>query len=172
MGVMAHELAHIKNRDTLTMTITATLAGAVGMLANIASMQMMFGGNRNNPMGIIGVVLTMVLAPLAATMVQMAISRAREYKADALGAEICGEPLWLANALADLSRGAGQIDNERAERNPATAHMFIVNPLHARAIDGLFATHPPMEERIRRLQAMAGGRGGSLAGRSPSGPWG
>jgi heat shock protein HtpX len=171
-GVMAHELAHIKNRDTLTMTITATLAGAVGMLANIASMQMLFGGNRNNPLGGVGVVLTMVLAPLAATMVQMAISRAREYKADEAGARICGEPLWLANALADLHRGAERIDNHHAEQNPATAHMFIVNPLHARSLDGLFATHPPMEERIRRLQAMAGGRSSSGAGRSRTGPWG
>ncbi len=172
-GVMAHELAHIKNRDTLTMTITATLAGAIGILANIASFQMLFGGGRNNPLGFVGVLLTLVLAPLAATMVQMAISRSREYKADALGAEICGEPLWLANALADLSRSAAQIDNQHAERNPATAHMFIVNPLHARSIDGLFATHPPMEERIRRLRAMAGNRSSSFAGGlRRSGPWG
>jgi heat shock protein HtpX len=172
-GVLAHELAHIKNRDTLTMTVTATIAGAVGILANIASFQMLFGNNRNNPLGIVDVIATMLLAPLAATMVQMAISRAREYKADALGAEICCQPLWLANALADLDRGAAQIDNRHAEQNPATAHLFIVNPLHARAIDGLFATHPPMEERIRRLQAMAGTRRSSFAspGRS-AGPWG
>ena len=173
-GVMAHELAHIKNRDTLTMTVTATIAGAVGILANIASFQMLFGDNRNNPLGIVGVIATMILAPLAATLVQMAISRAREYEADELGARICGEPLWLADALAGLSRDAARIDNRHAEKNPATAHLFIVNPLHARAIDGLFATHPPMEERIRRLQAMAGPRrpaGGSFAGRS-AGPWG
>lgn len=166
-GVMAHELAHIKNRDTLTMTITATLAGAIGMLSQIASFQMMFGGNRNNPLGIIGVLLAMIIAPLAATMVQMAISRAREYKADELGAQICGEPLWLANALQGLSRDAARIDNRHAEQNPATAHMFIVNPLHAHAVDGLFRTHPPMEERIRRLHAMAGG-----ARQSQRGPWG
>ena len=172
-GVMAHELAHIKNRDTLTMTVTATVAGAVGILANIASFQMLFGDSRNNPLGIVGVIATMVLAPLAATMVQMAISRAREYEADELGAQICGEPLWLANALADLSRSAAQIDNQHAEQNPATAHLFIVNPLHARSIDGLFATHPPMEERIRRLQAMAGARRGSFASRGrAAGPWG
>jgi heat shock protein HtpX len=191
-GVMAHELAHVKNRDTLVMTITATIAGAVGMLANIASFQMLFGGNRNSPLGIIGVILTMVLAPMAAMLVQMAISRAREYEADELGAKICGEPLWLASALGGLSRSAVQIDNEKAEQNPATAHMFIVNPLHARSIDGLFSTHPPMEERIRRLHAMSssGGRplggnaerssgseGGSLSGsfsRKPAskGPWG
>jgi heat shock protein HtpX len=155
------------------MTVTATVAGAVGILANIASFQMLFGDSRNNPLGIVGVIATMVLAPLAATMVQMAISRAREYEADELGAQICGEPLWLANALADLSRSAAQIDNQHAEQNPATAHLFIVNPLHARSIDGLFATHPPMEERIRRLQAMAGARRGSFASRGrAAGPWG
>jgi heat shock protein HtpX len=197
-GVMAHELAHIKNRDTLIMTVTATIAGAVGMLANLASLQMLFGDSRNNPLGMIGAVLTMVLAPMAAMLVQMAISRAREYEADALGAEICGQPVWLADALAGLSRTAPQIDNQAAERNPATAHLFIVNPLHAHAIDGLFSTHPPMQERIRRLLAMAGadrqgdgtgataaglgrgegdrGRGGphgSFArGRPKRGPWG
>ena len=120
---------------------------------------MLFGGNRNSPLGIIGVILTMVLAPMAAMLVQMAISRAREYEADELGAKICGQPLWLASALGGLSRSAAQIDNEKAEQNPATAHMFIVNPLHARSIDGLFSTHPPMEERIRRLQAMSSGGG-------------
>ena len=190
-GVMAHELAHVKNRDTLIMTITATIAGAVSMLANIASFQMLFGGNRNSPLGIVGVILTMVLAPMAAMLVQMAISSAREYKADELGAQICGQPQWLASALGGLSRSAAQIDNVKAEQNPATAHMFIVNPLHARSIDGLFSTHPPMEERIRRLQAMSssgrrpvgggadsGGAGGSsLSGsfsRRPArkGPWG
>lgn len=167
-GVMAHELAHVKNRDTLVMTITATIAGAIGILANIASFQMLFGDNRNNPLGIVGVILTMILAPMAAMLVQMAISRAREYEADKMGAEICGQPLWLASALAGLSRSAAQIDNEKAERNPATAHMFIVNPLHARAIDGLFSTHPPMEERIRRLQAMSGSGGGHPMGRGGS----
>ena len=176
-GVMAHELAHVKNRDTLLMTITATIAGAVSMLANIASFQMLFGGSRNNPLGMIGTILMMVLAPMAAMMVQMAISRAREYEADRMGAEICGEPRWLASALGGLSRGAAQIDNQAAEQNPATAHMFIVNPLHARAIDGLFSTHPPMEERIRRLHAMSSGGEsslrGSFGGRPASkGPWG
>jgi len=171
-AVVAHELAHIKNRDTLTMTITATLAGTIGMLANIAGFRMLFGGQRNSPLGLIGVLATMILAPLAATMVQMAISRAREYKADGLGAEICGQPLWLADALAGLSRDAQRIDNKQAERHPATAHLFIVNPLHARTIDGLFATHPPMEERIRRLQQMAGPRGARPSADSPGGPWG
>ncbi|MGY9054106.1 MAG: zinc metalloprotease HtpX [Alphaproteobacteria bacterium] len=172
-GVMAHELAHIQNRDTLIMTITATVAGAVGVLANIASFQMLFGGNRNSPLGGFGAILGIILAPLAAALVQMAISRAREYEADQRGAEICGEPRWLANALQGLHRDATLIDNDQAERNPATAHMFIVNPLHARSIDGLFSTHPPMEERIRRLNAMSGGRRGSFARpKLPTGPWG
>ena len=156
-GVMAHELAHVKSRDTLIMTITATLAGALSMLANFAMWTSVFGGNRNNPMGIVGVLLMAILAPLAATLVQLAISRAREYEADKLGAEICGRPLWLASALERLEQSARAIDNHTAERNPATAHLFIVNPLHAHSVDSLFATHPPMAERIARLRAMAGG---------------
>lgn len=152
-GVMAHELAHIKNRDTLIMTITATIAGAISMLANFA---LFFGGqSRNNPLGIFGVILISILAPLAATIVQMAISRSREYEADKIGAEICGRPLWLASALDKISGAAQQIDNHQAEQNPATAHMFIINPLHVHAIDGLFSTHPSTAERIRRLQNMS-----------------
>lgn len=162
-GVMAHELAHVRNRDTLTMTITATLAGALSMLANWALWIGAFGGgNRNNPLGIVGVLLVSILAPIAAMLVQMAISRTREYEADRIGAEICGHPLWLASALQKLDRGAKVIDNATAEDNPATAHMFIVNPLHKRSVDGLFSTHPAMEERIRRLREMAG----------VNGPWG
>jgi len=149
-GVMAHELAHIKNRDTLTMTITATIAGAISMLANFA---MFTGGNRNNG-GLIGALAIMILAPIAASLVQMAISRSREYEADRVGAEICGRPMWLASALAKISNGAAQIDNEDAERNPATAHMFIINPLHGRGADNLFSTHPATQNRIERLQAM------------------
>jgi len=149
-GVMAHELAHIKNRDTLVMTITATLAGAISMLANFA---MFFGGN-NNRMGIVGVLAVAILAPLAATIVQMAISRAREYEADRVGAEICGRPEWLASALEKIAGKAQVIDNHAAERNPATAHMFIINPLHMHAIDGLFSTHPKTDERVRRLRMM------------------
>ena len=152
-GVMAHELAHVKNRDTLTMVITATLAGAIGMLANFA---LFFGGSRNNPLGLVGALALMILAPLAASLVQMAISRAREYEADRIGAEICGEPLWLASALARLDGDARRIDNHQAENNPATAHMFIVNPLHIRGAGKLFSTHPPMDERIARLHALAG----------------
>ncbi|HBF97556.1 MAG TPA: zinc metalloprotease HtpX [Alphaproteobacteria bacterium] len=158
-GVMAHELAHIRNRDTLIMTITATIAGAISMLANFA---LFFGGNRNNPMGLIGTIALMILAPLAAALVQMAISRAREYEADKAGAEICGRPLWLASALSKMSRASEQIDNEIAERNPATAHMFIVNPLHTRQIDNLFSTHPNTENRIARLRTLAGDTANSV----------
>ena len=142
------------NRDTLTMTITATLAGAIGMLAQFG---MFFGGrdSRDNPLGIIGVLAAAILAPLVAMLVQMAISRSREYEADRIGAQICGQPLWLASALAKIHNASLQIDNHRAEANPATAHMFIINPLHAHAVDGLFRTHPSTEERIRRLQEMA-----------------
>jgi len=161
-GVMAHELAHVKNRDTLIMTVTATIAGALGMLANFA---LFFGGNRNNSLGLVGTILVMILAPVAAMVVQMAISRTREYAADRGGAEICGQPLWLASALEKLEAGARRIDNRLAEDNPATAHLFIINPLHARAVDGLFSSHPSTGDRVRRLRAMVG------AVRS-SGPWG
>lgn len=152
-GVMAHELAHVKNRDTLTMTITATLAGAISMLANFA---LFFGGNRNNPLGLIGTILMMILAPMAAMLVQMAISRTREYAADKMGAEISGNPMALASALRKLQQGAEQTENPRAEASPATAHMFIVNPLRGKSFDSLFSTHPRMAERIKRLEAMVG----------------
>jgi heat shock protein HtpX len=159
-GVMAHELAHVRNRDTLIQTVTATIAGAIGMLANFA---FFFGGNsRNNPLGLIGVLLIAILGPIMAMIVQMAISRAREYEADRIGAEICGHPLWLASALERIQAGAEAIENEEAEEHPATAHMFIINPLHAHAVDGLFSTHPATEERVRRLREMAGA----------AGPWG
>jgi heat shock protein HtpX len=159
-GVMAHELAHVRNRDTLIQTITATVAGAIGMLANFA---FFFGGHgRNNPLGIIGVLLIAILGPIMAMVVQMAISRAREYEADRIGAEFCGHPLWLASALERIQAGAEAIENIEAEEHPATAHMFIINPLHAHAVDGLFSTHPATEERVRRLREMAGA----------AGPWG
>ncbi|WP_350335696.1 zinc metalloprotease HtpX [Coralliovum pocilloporae] len=153
-GVMAHELAHIKNRDTLIMTLTATLAGAISMLANFG---LFFGGSRsnNNPLGFIGVLAAAIIAPLAAMLVQMAISRTREYAADRLGAEICGHPLWLASALKKIAGGTMQIPNEDAERNPATAHMFIINPLSGRNMDGLFSTHPNTDNRIEALIAMS-----------------
>jgi heat shock protein HtpX len=157
-GVMAHELAHVRNRDTLIMTVTATIAGAISALANMLMFSAMFGGrdSQNSPLGGIGALLVMLLAPFAAMLVQMAISRSREYEADRIGAEICGRPLWLASALEKLQMGAERIDNVDAERNPATAHLFIVNPLHARSVDSLFSTHPNMGERVRRLRAMAG----------------
>jgi heat shock protein HtpX len=164
-GVMAHELAHIRNRDTLIMTITATFAGAISMLANFA---IFFGGNRNNPLGIVGVIAMMILAPLAAGLVQMAISRSREYEADRIGAEICGRPQWLAGALEKIDVLAKRIDNNVAERNPATAHMFIINPLHAHRYDSLFSTHPATANRVAALRAMAGA-GSPAASRRP---WG
>jgi heat shock protein HtpX len=153
-GVMAHELAHIANRDTLTMTITATLAGAVSMLGNFA---FFLGGNRNgnnNPLGAIGTLLAIIVAPFAAMMVQMAISRTREYSADRLGAQICGRPLWLASALQKIAAAAHQIPNRLAERNPATAHMFIINPLGMYSRDSLFSTHPATANRIAALVEM------------------
>jgi len=155
-GVMAHELAHVKHRDTLTMTITATLAGAISMLANFA---FFFRGGRRDGAGIIGTLAAMILAPLAAMVVQMAISRTREYSADRGGAEICGHPLWLASALAKIASPANHVVNEDAERNPATAHMFIINPLSGLRMDGLFSTHPPTEKRIEALRAMEAGIG-------------
>ena len=151
-GVIAHELAHIKHRDTLTMTITATLAGAI---SSIAQWSMFFGGNRNNGMGVIGSIALAILAPLAAMLVQMAISRSREYEADRLGAEICGDPNWLASALQKIANGAQAIPNENAEANPAMAHMFIVNPLTGQGVDNLFSTHPNVENRIAALQRLA-----------------
>ncbi|MEP7452474.1 zinc metalloprotease HtpX [Phyllobacterium sp. SB3] len=153
-AVMAHELAHVEHRDTLTMTITATLAGAISMLGNFA---MFFGGNRqnNNPLGFIGIIAAMVVAPFAAMIVQMAISRTREYAADRRGAQICGNPLWLASALNKIARGAKQIVNEDAERNPASAPLFIINPLSGQGADNLFSTHPSTENRIAALEAMA-----------------
>lgn len=151
-AVMAHELAHIKNRDTLTMTITATLAGAIGMLANFA---FFFRSDRNNPLGFIGVIATMFLAPMAAGIVQMAISRTREYEADRDGAEICGNPLWLASALKKIEHYARGIFNEPAERSQSTAHLFIINPLNGRSMDNLFSTHPDTQNRINALQLLA-----------------
>jgi len=151
-GVVAHELAHVRNRDTLIMTIAATVAGAIGMLANFA---LFFGGNRNNPLGVVGAILIMILAPIAAMLVQMAISRTREYEADRVGGLIAGQPLALASALSKLQQGAARVDNDVAEHNPATAHMFIVNPLHKGGVDNLFSTHPNTENRIARLRDLA-----------------
>jgi heat shock protein HtpX len=162
-GVLAHELGHVKNRDTLTMTIAATIAGSVSMLANFA---LFFGGGRRNPLGIVGVLLVSILAPIAAMLVQASISRSREFEADKAGAEITRHPLWLASALARIDNAARNIANPEADAHPATAHMFIVNPLSGGGIAGLFASHPPTEKRIARLRAMAG-----ESARTP-GPWG
>ncbi len=161
-GVMAHELAHVKNRDSLTMTITAVLAGAIGMLANFA---FFLGGGRNreSPLGGLGALLVMLLAPLAAMLVQFAISRSREYEADRIGASISGRPRALASALVKISNGAAQIPNEDAEANPATAHLFIINPLHGRGADSLFSTHPATQNRIDRLLALENAMGQGAA---------
>jgi heat shock protein HtpX len=152
-GVMAHELAHIKNRDTLIMTITATVAGAITMLAQFG---MFFrhhdGHERPSP---IVMLLVTLLAPLSAMVVQMAISRTREYAADELGARICGNPEWLASALHKIEGGAHEVENEAAESNPAVAHMFIINPLSGRRMDNLFSTHPSTENRIAALERLA-----------------
>jgi heat shock protein HtpX len=176
-GVIAHELAHIRNHDTLIMTITATIAGAIGFLAQFA---LFFGGGRrDNGVGLIGSLLIMFLAPLAATIVQMAISRTREFSADRAGAEIAGHPEWLASALQLIERQARGVTNQHAQDNPATAHMFIINPLRSGGLSGLFRTHPPTAERVRRLQAMTstvgrGGRGPGVGGGAGAGkgPWG
>jgi heat shock protein HtpX len=177
-GVIAHELAHIKNHDTLLMTITATIAGAISMLAQFG---MFFGGgHRENSghggMGMIGTLLMVVLAPLAAMLVQMAISRAREYAADNTGGRIVGNPSALASALAKLDAAAHQIENIPAEQNPATAHLFIVNPLSGARMDNLFSTHPSTENRIAALQQLAAELGGASFGqpvrRAAGGPWG
>lgn len=174
MGVMAHELAHVRNRDTLTMTVTATIAGAITSIANFA---LFFRGRDNNGASLIQSLAVMFLAPLAASLVQMAISRTREYEADRIGAEICGHPLWLASALAKISRGAAQIVNPVAERHPTTGQMMIINPLSGQGADNLFSTHPATQNRIDRLVAMAGGSRPSATPEpptrsSPSGPWG
>ncbi|MEO0713858.1 MAG: zinc metalloprotease HtpX [Pseudomonadota bacterium] len=167
-GVMAHELAHVQNRDTLTMTVTATIAGAIGMLANFA----LFFGNRERG-GLVTSLAVMIFAPMAASLVQMAISRSREYEADKRGAEICGNPIWLASALAKIDRGARASVNRRAEENPAMAHMYIINPLAGRKGDSLFATHPATANRIEALKRLAEDMGTPVdAPRPARGPWG
>ncbi|MFN3658544.1 MAG: zinc metalloprotease HtpX [Pseudolabrys sp.] len=188
-GVIAHELAHIANRDTLIMTITATIAGAISMLGNFAMFSGL-GGNRenNNGLGLIGTLAMVILAPLAAMLVQMAISRTREYAADNMGARISGQPMALASALAKISQLAHAVPNQTAEQSPATAHLFIVNPLSGERMDNLFATHPATENRIAALRQLAGemgaayrstppaaasgGRGPWGGGAAPRGPWG
>jgi heat shock protein HtpX len=171
-GVLAHEMAHVIHRDTLTMTVTATIAGAIGMLANFG---LFFGGRRddNSPLGGVGVLIAALLAPLIATLVQLGISRGREYEADAEGARLCGNPLWLASALERLEQTGHRTANRTAEANPATAHLFIVNPLGARGADSLFSTHPKTANRVARLRQMTGSGPGAATGRRNwGGPWG
>ena len=177
-GVLAHELGHVKNRDTLTMTITATVAGAISMLANFA---MFFGGgfdeNGRRNSNIFAVILIAILAPIAAMLVQAMISRTREFEADKAGAEFTRHPLWLASALARIESAAEIAQNPQADAHPATAPMFIINPLSGGGIAGLFASHPPTAERIARLRAMAGGvlstpPTGGVFETKRKGPWG
>ncbi len=168
-GVMAHELAHIQNRDTLIMTVTATIAGAISMLAQFG---MFFGGrSRDNPFGAIGTIAMVIVAPIAAMLVQMAISRTREYAADRRGAEICGKPKALASALANIANAAHRIENDTAEANPATAHMFIINPLSGARMDNLFSTHPDTQNRIEALEQLAGEFTPAGQQQSSRGPW-
>jgi len=176
-GVMAHELAHVRHRDTLIMTMTATIAGAISMLANFG---IFFGGSRNrdNPLGALGTILLVLLAPLAAMIVQMAISRTREYGADKGGAEISGNPRALASALAKIGDAARRIDNPVAEANPAMAHLFIINPLSGQRMDSLFSTHPDTQNRIDALLEIAQQMGQSASPQQGGmdsrrrGPWG
>jgi heat shock protein HtpX len=152
-GVLAHEFAHVRNRDILISTIVAVMAGAITALSQFA---LFFGGGqdeRDNPLGLIGVLLIVILGPIAALLVQLAVSRSREYEADHTGAEVSHEPLALASALRKLQRGAEVVPSPIAQ--PAFAHLYIVNPLSGQTLAGLFSTHPPLEERIRRLEAMA-----------------
>lgn len=156
MGVMAHEMSHVKHHDTLISAIAATIGGAIAMLASMAQWAMIFGSNRNNQGGgsVVGSLLAMILAPIAASLIQMAVSRSREYSADKAGAKLCGNPLWLASALRKLEAANEQAPIEKAQTHPATAHLFIVNPLSGQKLKSLFSTHPATEERIRRLKEM------------------
>jgi heat shock protein HtpX len=180
---MAHELAHVKNYDTMTMAVAATIGGAISMLAQYLQFGALFGGNRNNnnAVGWIGMLVAIILAPMAAMLVQMAVSRSREYQADRMGGMICGNPRWLASALQKIEGFARGIRNEPAEAAPATAHLFIINPLTGEGMDNLFSTHPNTANRIAALERLAAEMGpgpsrvstGSAAyDRAPSGPWG
>ena len=160
-GVLAHEFGHVKNRDILISSVVAVIAGAITLLANIAQWGLIFGGyggrddRGQGAGGAIGALLTVILAPIAALLIQLAVSRSREYQADRTGAEVSGDPLALASALRKLQRATQVIPSRTAQ--PAFAHLYIVNPLSGQTLSGLFSTHPPIEERIRRLEEMAGG---------------
>jgi heat shock protein HtpX len=171
-GVMAHELAHVKNRDTLIMAVAATLAGAISMLANFG---MFMPRDRDSQGNMFSTLAMMILAPMAAMIVQMAVSRTREYAADRTGAEISGKPLALASALRRIEANARGIPNDAAEANPAMAHVFIINPLHGGFRDNLFSTHPATENRVAELEKLAGempSTAGPVATGPNSGPWG
>jgi heat shock protein HtpX len=179
-GVIAHELAHVKNRDTLIMTMTATFAGAISMLANFG---FFFGGGsrEGRPFGAIGSIAMFFLAPMAAMIVQTAVSRTREYEADRVGAEISGKPRALASALRKIHAAVKGIKHARAEANPAQAHLYIMNPLSGARMDGLFSTHPDTDNRIAELEELAlameeeARRTGGSVAQTPSqfdGPWG
>src|SRR2546430_1086949 len=159
-GVLAHEFAHVKNRDILISTVVAVLAGAITLLAQLGQFGLFWGGGRDeedqSPLGLIGVLLFVILGPIAALLIQLAVSRSREYEADHTGAEVSHDPLALANALRKLERATQVVPSPIAQ--PAFAHLYLVNPLSGRTLGGLFSTHPPLEERIRRLEAMAAGR--------------
>jgi heat shock protein HtpX len=177
-GVIGHELAHVRNHDTLTMTITATIAGAISMLAQLGMLFGGFGGNRdnsNNGLGVVGSLLMLILAPIAAMIVQMAISRTREYAADNLGARISGRPDALASALVKIAHIAEAVPNDTAEAHPATAHLFIINPLSGQGMDNLFSTHPSTENRVAALERLSREMGPGLFGGATetavSGPW-
>jgi heat shock protein HtpX len=156
-GVLAHEFAHVKNRDILISTVVAVLAGAITLLAQIGQWGLFWGGGRDddnqNPLALIGVLAFVILGPIAALLIQLAVSRSREYEADHTGAEVSHDPLALASALRKLERATQVIPSQTAQ--PAFAHLYLVNPLSGRSFTNLFSTHPPLEERIRRLQAMA-----------------
>ncbi len=156
-GVLAHEFAHVRNRDILISSVVAVIAGAITLIANVLQWGMWFGGDReerDNPLGIVGVLAAVILAPLAALLIQLAVSRSREYQADETGAHVSHDPLALANALRKLQRGSQEVPSPIAQ--PAFAHLYIVNPLSGQTLAGLFSTHPPLERRIERLEAMAG----------------
>ncbi|WP_455476189.1 zinc metalloprotease HtpX [Bartonella sp. B17] len=163
-GVMAHELAHIEHYDTLTMTLTATIAGAISMLGNFFLFmgRQRHSSEQSHGIGVLGSVIALFVAPFAAMLVQMAISRTREYAADRRGAEICGNPLWLASALGKIAGSGHTVYNEEAEQNPATAHMFIINPLSGEGADSLFSTHPATANRIAALYRQAEEMKGSM----------
>jgi len=160
-GVLAHEFAHVRNRDILTSSAVAVLAGAITLIANVAQWGLMFGGyggrddREQGAGGLIAGLLLIILAPIAAALIQLAVSRSREYEADHTGAEVSGDPMALASALRKLERGTQVVPSQTAQ--PAFAHLYIVNPLSGQSLSTLFSTHPPLEERIRRLEAMAAG---------------